>query len=81
MCRILEDMRNESRNEGYRLGIEEGIEKGMEKGRKEGQKEKAVKVAEYLIREKIPTDIICKSTDLSIEEIHKLEVAIAQELS
>ena len=77
MSKIIEDMKNEAFNEGYRLGIEEGIEKR----RKEGQKEKAVKVAEYLIREKIPTDIICKSTDLSREEIHKLEVAIAQELS
>lgn len=49
----------------YKHAEEKGMEKGMEKGRKE--------IALNLLTYNTPTDVIAKSTGLSIEEIKKLE--------
>ena len=53
------------KEEGRKEGIEEGIEKGIEKSRKE--------LAMKLLARKTPLDDIADLTDLSIEEIKKLE--------
>ena len=53
------------KEEGRKEGIEEGIEKGIEKSRKE--------LAMKLLARNTPLDDIADLTDLSIEEIKKLE--------
>ena len=53
------------KEEGRKEGIEEGIEKGIEKSRKE--------LAMKLLARNTPLDDIADLTDLSIDEIKKLE--------
>ena len=66
-------------------GMEKGIEKGIEKGRKEGKEEGRIEgkkegkeegrkeFALKLLAHNFPLDEIANLTDLSIEEIKKLE--------
>ena len=54
-------------------GIEKVIEKGIEKGRKEGKEEGRKEFALKLLAHNFPLDEIANLTDLSIEEIKKLE--------
>ena len=60
-----EEGRKEGKEEGRKEGIEEGIEKGIEKSRKE--------LAMKLLARNTPLDDIADLTDLSIDEIKKLE--------
>ena len=61
----------------YKHAEEKGIEKGKEEGRKEGIEEGIEKsrkeLAMKLLARKTPLDDIADLTDLSIEEIKKLE--------
>ena len=53
----------------YKHAEEKGIEKGRKEGKEEGRKEFALK----LLAHNFPLDEIANLTDLSIEEIKKLE--------
>ena len=53
----------------YKHAVEKAYKKGYEEGRKKVSKKVALKLLAY----NTPIDIIAKSTDLSIEEIKKLE--------
>ena len=53
---------------GYKNGYEEGYKIGYEEGKKKNSK----KIALNLLAYNTPIDIIAKSTDLSVEEIKKL---------
>ena len=57
----------------YNHAEEKGIEKGIEKGRKEGKEEGRKEFALKLLAHNFPLDEIANLTDLSIEEIKKLE--------
>lgn len=53
----------------YKHAVEKAYKKGYEEGRKRVSKKIALKLLAY----NTPIDVIAKSTDLSIEEIKKLE--------
>ena len=55
--------------EGYKIGYEEGKEIGYEEGKRKANKKIALKLLTY----NFPIDEIADITDLSIEEIKKLE--------
>ena len=48
------------------------FEAGVEEGKKEGIKEGVIKTAKAMLEEKIPIETIMKITELSREEIEKL---------
>ena len=54
-------------------GIEKGIEKGRKEGKEEGKEEGRKEFALKLLAHNFPLDEIANLTDLSIEEIKKLE--------
>ena len=62
MCRIMEDMRNES--------LKEGMKEGMKKGIKEGMKETALRM---LAAGKYALEEIANISGLSLEEINQLK--------
>ena len=56
----------------FEKGMEKGMEKGKIEGKKEGGIEKSKEIAKELKKNNIGTDIISKSTGLTIKEIEKL---------
>lgn len=57
----------------YKHAEEKGMEKGIEKGIVKGEKKKSKEFALKLLARNTPLDDIADLTDLSIEEIKKLE--------
>ena len=57
----------------YKHAEEKGLKKGMEKGIEKGEKKRNKEIALNLLAYNTPTDVIAKSTGLSIEEIKELE--------
>lgn len=55
--------------EGHKKGIEEGIKQGHEKGVEEGKKE----IAKKMLEEKLDIELIEKVTDISKEELKKMQ--------
>ncbi|MCB1193013.1 MAG: Rpn family recombination-promoting nuclease/putative transposase [Leptospiraceae bacterium] len=56
----------------FEKGMEKGMEKGKIEGKREGGIEKSKEIAKELKKNNIGTDIISKSTGLTLEEIEKL---------
>lgn len=77
MCKVMEDLRNESLQEGIREGIKKGIKEGMEKGIKEGAVNTTIRM---LADENLTLEKIAEYTGLSLEEVRKLKAAHGQEL-
>lgn len=70
MCKVMEDMRNES----WREGIEEGKKEGIKEGRKEGIKESMKAVASRMLEAgKYALEEIAEISGLSLEDIKKLQ--------
>lgn len=66
MCRVMEDMRNESLQEGIQIGKQEGIQIGEQTG--------LLKAAKRLLDGKtLSLDEIAKSLELPLEEVKKLQ--------
>ena len=63
----------EKLNEGIQIGKEEGIQIGEERGREEGRKEREFEVAKAMLADKVDVNTIAKFTQLSIDEIKKLQ--------
>lgn len=61
MCKIMEDMRNES--------LKEGIKRGMKEGMKKGMKESALRMLEV---GKYALEEIVNISGLSLEEVNQL---------
>ena len=59
----------EGLKKGHEKGIEEGLKKGHEKGIEEGKKE----IAKKMLKEKISIEVIEKVTNLSKDELKKLQ--------
>jgi predicted transposase/invertase (TIGR01784 family) len=59
---------------GYakREGEAIGLDKGIKQGKKQGEKQKTIEIAKKMKLEKIPIEIIIKTTELTKEEIEKL---------
>jgi predicted transposase/invertase (TIGR01784 family) len=50
----------------------EGEAIGLDKGKKQGEKQKTIEIAKKMKLEKIPIEVIAKTTELTKEEIEKL---------
>lgn len=70
MCKVMEDMRNESLKEGMEQGMEQGIKQGMKQGVKEGMKAAALRMLEA---GKYALDEIAQISGLSLDEVRKLQ--------
>ena len=57
---------------GYKRGVEEGIELGIEKGIPQGSHLHAIEVAQKMISDGLPIDMVMKYSGLSKEEIEAL---------
>ena len=59
-------------NESERRGEKRGERRGERRGEKRGEKRGMMKVAINLLKEKIPINVISKTTGLSVEKINEL---------
>ena len=57
-------------SDGIQQGISQGIQQGLQQGIQQGAYEKAIETAKNLLAEKIPIEIIVRTTGLSIEEVN-----------
>ncbi|MCR5076416.1 MAG: PD-(D/E)XK nuclease family transposase, partial [Prevotella sp.] len=64
--------RGEGRIDGLAEGMAEGMAKGMVKGRAEGRTEERITNARKMKALQVSTDIICKVTGLSADEVENL---------
>ena len=49
------------------------INHATRKGKEEGKKENSIEIAKKMLKEKVPTEMIEKFTELSKEEIEKIK--------
>ena len=70
MCKVMEDMRNESLQEGLRIGKKEGRKEGRKEGEKEEKKMTALRMLEL---GKYALDEISNISGLPIDEVKKLQ--------
>ncbi len=59
--------------EKYELDMASAIWNGLEKGKEEGKREVKINTAKALLNKKFSYDFISEITELSIDEIKKLE--------
>ena len=62
MCKVMEDMRNESLREGMEQGMKQGMKKGMEKAAL-----RMLQAGKYALEE------VAQISGLSLEEVEKLQ--------
>ena len=62
-----------AKKKGREEGMLAGIEKGREEGREEGIEKRSREIAANMLRKNVPIESICEFTDLSAEEISKLQ--------
>ena len=67
-----EAVRDEAREEGLAEGKAEGLKQGIEEGKREGRKEAIRETAKKLLEMKIPIEQIVQATELTEDEIRKL---------
>ena len=58
--------------EGMLEGMEKGLKRGLEKGLEQGRTEALLNVARNLKENGLSTDVIAKSTGMTIDDIEKL---------
>lgn len=64
---------DEGREEGLEQGIEQGLEQGIEQGIEKGIEQSKLEIAKKMLLETSDLDFISRTTDLSLEEIKKLQ--------
>ncbi len=64
------DAEQRGKKEGYSAGVSDGIQQGISQGKKEGEYQAKIETAKNLLAEKIPIEIIVRTTGLSIEEVN-----------
>ena len=68
------DAEQRGKKEGYSAGvfdgIQQGLQQGISKGLQQGEYKAKIETAKNLLAEKIPIDIIVRTTGLSIEEVN-----------
>ena len=60
------DAEQRGKKEGYCEGLSDGISQGIS----QGEHQKAIETAKNLLTEKIPIEIIVRTTGLSVEEVN-----------
>ena len=55
---------------GKKAGYCEGLSDGISQGISQGEHQKAIETAKNLLAEKIPIEIIVRTTGLSVEEVN-----------
>ncbi|HBJ77051.1 MAG TPA: hypothetical protein DDY68_04445, partial [Porphyromonadaceae bacterium] len=74
---VMRNERKEGLEEGMMIGEKRGIERGKKEGMKEGEKkgkrEESLLIAQNMKKDGLPMDIIMKYTNLSKEDIEKLD--------
>lgn len=70
MCKIFQDIRNESREQGMKEGRKEGRREGKKEGKKEGMRETALRMLEV---GRYALDEIVNISGLSMEEVKQLK--------
>ncbi len=78
MCKVMEDMRNESLQEGIQIGKQQGIQigkqQGIQIGKQEGKQEGLIETAKRMLSSNTLTpEEIAKFVGLSLDEIKKLQ--------
>jgi predicted transposase/invertase (TIGR01784 family) len=61
-----------AKREGEAIGLDKGIKQGIKQGEKQGIKQEKIEIAKKMKLEKIPIEVIAKTTELTKEEIEKL---------
>ena len=69
-----ESLKEYATKEGMKAGMKEGMQEGMEQGIKQGEKIQKIKMAKKMLKEGIAIDIICKITEMSKEELKKIDI-------
>ncbi|MBR3898411.1 MAG: hypothetical protein IKJ43_03935, partial [Bacilli bacterium] len=70
---IIEDEEEIIANSLYEKGVEKGIEEGIEEGIEKGEEKNRIKTARKMLKENIDISLVSKITELSIEEIKKIQ--------
>ena len=69
MCKVMEDLREESFAEGRAEGREEGRAEGREEGQEEGRREQAQMTARNLSVQGLSVDQIAQAVGFSVEAV------------
>jgi predicted transposase/invertase (TIGR01784 family) len=79
--RDFEDRFNGAYREGEQKGLQKGLKKGLREGRREGEQKGLQKgllaVAQKLLRNKWPPEVVAENTGLAIEEVERLAAALS----
>lgn len=67
-----------NRKQAKEDGIKQGKKEGKKEGRKEGKQEEKIEIAKNLLKEKVPIEIIVKTTGLKKEEVEELEKELSK---
>lgn len=62
----------EGREEGIKEGLEQGIKEGIKEGIQQGIEKNSLEIAEKLLKNNIPLEIIHQTTGISIEKLQSL---------
>ena len=62
-----------AKEKGLAEGRKEGREEGLAEGKEEGKTEERLEIAKKMLKEGLSVDLICRTTDLSEEEVLKLK--------
>lgn len=63
---------NAFKEEGLQQGLEQGLQQGLQKGLQQGLYQQAIQTAKTMLKDKIDIELISKYTNLSVEEIKKI---------
>lgn len=69
MCKVIEEMRNESFQNGKLEGFQEGVQKGIQTGRLEGITQNAIENARRMLSDGISPKKISEYTNLEFEKV------------
>lgn len=76
MCKVLEDMRNESFQEGIRIGRQEVFQEAFQEGFQEARRENMLATAKKMLSlGKYALDEIAQITGLSLDEVKTLQAS------
>ena len=64
------DAEQRGKKEGYYAGVSDGIQQGISQGLQQGEYKAKIETAKNLLAEKIPIEIIVRTTGLSDEDVN-----------
>ena len=63
---------NAFKEEGLQQGLEQGLQQGLQQGMQKGLYQQAIQTAKNMLKDKVDIKLISKYTNLSVEEIKKI---------